>query len=63
MTDPWLKADDGTRWLFSPALRLWTGWMPGEDGSWYRDPAEMERTYPEVVAAYNAGALTSEADQ
>ena len=43
-----LTADDGTEWVFSPGLDLWTGWMPGEDGVWTMTPDEFAKAYPEL---------------
>jgi hypothetical protein len=50
--DP-ITADDGTKWLhIAPdGGDDWTGWQPGEDGVWIETPEEMERGYPEVLAA------------
>lgn len=39
-------APDGTVWFFYKPLKLWTGWEPHEDGSWYLGPEEFRRSYP-----------------
>lgn len=41
-------APDGTVWMFVPAWRAWTGWMPGEDGHWQREVAEFRVAYPDA---------------
>jgi len=43
-----LTASDGTEWVFSPGLNLWTGWMPGEDGTWTMSPEEFAAAYSDV---------------
>ena len=44
-------ADDGTVWVYSPELNIWTGWEPGEDGVWNMTPADFARFYPECQRA------------
>jgi len=41
-------AGDGTRWTHAPGLRIWTGWVPGEDGVWTRTDEEFRLMYPEA---------------
>jgi hypothetical protein len=62
-----IEARDGTRWFHHHAFPdgEWSGWEPGEEGVWVRTQAEMERWYPEVVAAWrrrNNGPSNSDAD-
>lgn len=40
-----LEAPDGTRWLHFPELGEWTGWQPGEDGTWSLTEEEFARIY------------------
>lgn len=50
MSEPFeVTASDGTRWVWSPELRVWNGWRHGEDGLWERTGPEMQRDYPEVI--------------
>lgn len=40
-------APDGTRWLYSGGnIAGWTGWQPGEDGTWFMSRADFRRVYP-----------------
>lgn len=48
--DASIGADDGTRWIYSPGLKIWNGYTPGDDGLWELGPEEMVEAYPEVVA-------------
>lgn len=41
-------AGDGTRWIYSRGLNIWTGWEVGEDGVWTFTPEEFARLYPEA---------------
>ena len=47
MDVPWV-ASDGTRWLYSAQFNEWTGWLPGENGVWFRTVAEFRANYPEA---------------
>lgn len=44
---PW-QAPDGTRWIRDPGQREWTGWQPGEDGTWTLTEDEFTLSYPEA---------------
>lgn len=53
---PW-RADDGTEWVFSPGLNIWTGWedpllilpwpLERQEGVWTMSPEEFAEAYPE----------------
>lgn len=51
LTDPdeeiW-RAPDGTHWICYAPTREWTGWVPGEDGTWTWDRARFRSTYPDA---------------
>lgn len=46
-SEEWLRANDGTVWMYSPELGIWTGWEPGEEGVWTMQPEDFARFYPE----------------
>lgn len=52
------EAPDGTRWLHFPDLDggLWTGWQPGEAGTWNLSEEEFRAAYP-VPDKVHAGGL------
>lgn len=47
---PW-TADDGTRWIYSAGLDIFTGWVPGEDGCWTLTPEQFREEYPDSPLA------------
>lgn len=50
---PNVEANDGTEWR--QVQGEWTGWMPGEDGTWVLTQEQMERSYPEVLDRWAEG--------
>lgn len=45
---PWIASDD-INWIQHLHLGEWSGWIPGEDGSWHLTDEEFRTWYPDEV--------------
>jgi hypothetical protein len=46
MTDAeYIHMHDGTVWFWHDGLKIWTGWVEGEDGVWVLYDEEFRRDY------------------
>lgn len=43
---PQWNPGDGTLWVYDEDIDFWTGWTPGEDGTWVGTDTEFKEYYP-----------------